>query len=72
MTSTPPFHWRTRLSKARWMRNVEPASNNDTADVTIAAAVSVTLRWKLALVSRSAYMMRDSTSRTPLGTGRAR
>ena len=72
MTSTPPFQRTRRLSKACWIRKVDPASRSDTAEVRIAAAVSVRLRWKLAFVSRSAYMMRDSTIRTPLVTGRAR
>jgi hypothetical protein len=36
------------------MRKVDPTNSNDTADVITAAAVSVTLRLKLAHVSRKA------------------
>ena len=53
------------------MRNVAPTSNNEIADVTTAAAVSVRLRRKLAHVSRKAYAMRLHIIRTLLVLGRA-
>ena len=51
--STPPSHRWRRLSKPCWMSSVRPKISSDTADVMMAATVSVTLRLKLAHVSRS-------------------
>jgi hypothetical protein len=42
------------LSKARWIKKVEPTNSNETAEVITAAIVKVTLRLKLAQVSRNA------------------
>jgi hypothetical protein len=41
-----------RLSKPCWMSSVSPKISSDTAEVMMAATVSVMLRWKLAQVSR--------------------
>ena len=54
MSSTSPFQRVNKLSKARWIKNVDPTKSSETADVTTAAIVKVTLRLKLAHVSRNA------------------
>ena len=58
--SIPPSHLTSRLSKPCWISSVRPKISNETADVMIAATVRVTLRLKLAQVSRSVYVRRDS------------
>lgn len=51
---TSPRHCTSRLSKARWIRNVVPTSRSETAEVTTAATERVTFLRKFATVSRSA------------------
>ena len=51
--STPPSQRSSMLSKPRCMSSVSPKISSETAAVMIAATVSVTLRRKLAQVSRN-------------------
>ena len=69
--STSPRHCTSRLSNARWIKNVVPTNSSAIADVRMAATVSVRLRLKLAHISRNAYAIR-AIIRTPRALGRAR